>query len=216
MSATATLADVTPGFRDAVHGAQQTYRGLLSAMSRPGLVVRLPASAIDGIVPPASIGIGAAAILLALLDAETTIALAGRCRSAAAEGFLRFHTGARMTRAVGDAMFVCARGDELDATTWSGLEIGTDEAPQRGATLLVEVDALDAEAAPDATRLALRGPGIETEADVMVAGPPPAFWAWRIDLQRRLPCGVDVVLVRGDRIVALPRSTRLVVREGSR
>ena len=213
-SSNAMLAAVTPGFRDVVHGAQQTYRVLLAAMSRPGQNLRLPTDAIAGVNPPPSLGIGMTAILLSLLDAETVVALRGRCHSAAAESYLRFHTGARMTGAADSAAFVVARLAQLDAALWSCLETGSDEAPQLGATLLLEVDAFDADAGSGTTTLSLRGPGIEHETPLVVAGLPAAFVTWRIDLQRRMPRGVDLVLVCGDRVVALPRSTR--IHAGSR
>ena len=42
----AALAEMTPGFRDATHGAQQSFRALLDAMSRPGSVFELPSTAL--------------------------------------------------------------------------------------------------------------------------------------------------------------------------
>lgn len=207
------LAQMTSGFRDATHGAQQSFRTLLDAMSHPGRVFDLPPVAIDGIVPPPSatpgrqMGIGTAAILLSLLDADTGLHLAGSLASAAAHAYLRFHTGVLPARPDGSAAFTVARADEVDAALWTRIEMGSDEAPQAGATLIVEVDALG----PDAdTQLELVGPGIEATQTLRVSGLSSEFWRWRGGLQALLPRGFDLVLVCGARVSAVPRTTRIV------
>jgi alpha-D-ribose 1-methylphosphonate 5-triphosphate synthase subunit PhnH len=210
----AVLAEVTPGFRDAVHGAQQTFRSVLDAMARPGRIVELPASALDGLVPPASavhgrpMSLGGAAVLLALLDAETRVRLAGSLASAPALAYLRFHTGVRSPWQEESADFTLARARDVDASLWTRLDLGHDEAPQRGATLLVEVDTLGGDGG---TRLRLRGPGIETSQPLSVGGLSHEFWLWRQRLQAALPRGIDLMLVDGARLAAIPRSSRITL-----
>lgn len=210
----AVLADVTPGFRHPVHGAQKTFRALLDAMSRPGRRVTLPPEALDGIEPPASalagqpMARGTAALLLTLLDAETTVRLAGSLASAAALSYLRFHTGVRSAWQDESPAFTAARAAEVDAGLWSRLDLGTDEVPQRGATLIVEVPALGEDGR---TRLALRGPGIESAQPLAVSGLSAEFWLWRVRLQAAMPRGIDIVLVHDERIAAIPRSTRIAL-----
>ncbi|HEX6704891.1 MAG TPA: phosphonate C-P lyase system protein PhnH [Albitalea sp.] len=200
----AVLAEMSPGFRDPVHGAQQVFRALLDAMARPGFVRPLPASALDGIGPPAAMGIGTAAVMLTLLDTETTACLAGGMDDASARAYLRFHCGVRCEASVETAAFVIARASDVDAALCAALALGSDEAPQAGATLVIEVGALD-----KGTRLVLQGPGIETRQALAVTGLPPAFWRWRIALQAEMPRGIDLLLVHGTRIAAIPRSTRI-------
>lgn len=210
----AVLADMTPGFRDAVAGAQQAFRCVLDAMSRPGRVVALPPSALAGLVPPASstpdrpMSPGAAALLLTLLDAETTVRLAGGLASRSAQAYLRFHTGVRSAAPGEAAEFTVVRAAEVDDTLWSALDLGTDEAPQRGATLVVEVDGLDA---GRGARLRLKGPGIEATQALQVDGLSTGFWLWRQRLQAALPRGIELVLVDGSRMAAIPRSTRITL-----
>lgn len=210
----AVLAEMTPGFRDAVHGAQQTFRVVLDAMARPARVLALPASALDGLQPPPSsvagrpMSPGAAALLLTLLDAETTVRLAGSLASAAALAYLRFHTGVRSAWQEDCADFTLARARDVDASLWSRLDLGQDEAPQRGATLLVEVDALGDEAG---TRLRLRGPGIESAQSLSVLGLSHEFWLWRQRLQAAMPRGIELLLIDGARVAAIPRSSRITL-----
>ena len=219
----AVLADVTPAWRDAVHGAQQSFRVLLDAMSRPGRVLVLPDAALAGIVPPPSqepgapMSLGAAALLLTLLDAETTVSLGPSLAGDAAMAYLRFHTGVREALPGEPAAFHVLRAADAGTRTWGQLDAGSDEAPQRGATLVVEVPALHEvkpqprPAAAGTVRLHLRGPGIESVHHLAVGGLPLAFWRERIALQALFPRGVDLVLVCGTQIAAIPRSTRITL-----
>ena len=209
---TAALARMAIGFADPVHGAQQTFRVLLSAMSEPGRLHTLPAAAVDGLHatavdprPPLGLALGAA--LLTLLDADTPVHLAGSLGTDDTRAWLRFHTGARAVPAV--AAMTAAAACDAGAALCDALELGTDDAPQSGATLLVEVDALSDQPRAGAVALKLRGPGIERSRNLAVAGLPAAFWHWRAALQDELPRGVDLILTCGDQVVAIPRSTRI-------
>jgi alpha-D-ribose 1-methylphosphonate 5-triphosphate synthase subunit PhnH len=205
---------MTPGFADATQGAQQVFRALLQAMSRPGCIATLPAQALRGIEPPSSLMSRAlTATLLALLDAETSLHVHGKLADEAIEAHLRFHTGVR-TRVAAQAAFVAARAEQVDDALCAVLDLGTDEAPQRGATLLVDVVHLETHPArPDAVTLVLQGPGIADRHSLAVTGLPLAFWSWRRDLRRVLPRGVDLVLTDGVRLAAVPRSTRITLED---
>ena len=207
-----TLAHMGAGFADPVHGAQQTFRVLLGAMSEPGRLHTLPGAAIDGLAPADAdlrppMGLALAATLLTLLDADTPVHLAGALGNDDARAWLRFHTGARDGAAVATMSVALAR--DVDAALWSRLDLGTDDAPQSSATLFVEVDALSEQPLAGAVSLELRGAGIETMRNLAVAGLSPAFWQWRAALRSEMPRGVDLVLVCGDRLAAIPRSTRV-------
>ncbi len=209
---TDTLARMGAGFADPVHGAQQTFRVLLTAMAEPGRIFMLHDAATDGLQPrdddmrpPTNVAM--AATLLTLLDADTPVHLAGALGNDEARAWLRFHTGARDVATV--AGMTAAPARDVDAKLLESLDLGTDDAPQSSATLIVEVDALSDQPLPGAVALKLRGPGIETSRDIAVAGLPASFWQWRVALQAELPRGVDLVLACGARLAAIPRSTRI-------
>ena len=208
----ATLAQMGNGFADPVHGAQRTFRVLLGAMSEPGRVLALDEAATAGLAPDDAalrppMGVAMAATLLALLDADTPAHLAGALGRDDARAWLRFHTGARDLATAAGMTVALAR--DVDASLWSALDLGTDDAPQAGATLIAEVDALSDQPLASSVALKLRGAGIEHSRDLAVAGLPAAFWQWRIALQSELPRGVDLMLVCGTRVAAIPRSTRI-------
>lgn len=180
-----------PGFADPEHGAQGCFRALLAAMAAPGQPHRVDAP------PPAPAGLGpaAAAMLLTLVDPDTPV---WTDAGAAARDWLVFHAGCPFVTDPGRAAFLHAAGSPPALST---LEPGTDADPQRGATLLVEVAAI--EAAPG-WRLA--GPGIADRRDLRVDGLPADFLAQWAANHAGYPCGVDLILCAGDRFVALPRS----------
>jgi alpha-D-ribose 1-methylphosphonate 5-triphosphate synthase subunit PhnH len=191
------MTRLTPGFADPVLDAQASFRAILEAMSRPGRIQRMDAR----ITPPAPLCSAAGAALLSLADADTPLWLdAG---DAVAE-WLRFHCGAPITPEISAARFVLACGA---APLLEALDIGTDEDPQLGATLILQVAGL---VAGDGWRLT--GPGIQHEHRLRVLGAPAGFVAAWARNQALFPRGVDVLLCAGDSIAALPRS--VMIAEG--
>jgi len=207
------------GLADPVHGAQQVFRQLLSAQSHPGRLHTLADALLQGLEAP-GLGRAMAAVLLSLLDAETGLWLPADWQDGGAADWLRFHTGTRTDLSLDTAPFAAtdlsalAREGRDAASLWTTLPWGSDEVPQDGATLLLEVPAL-AEAGTDA--LTLRGPGIASTQTLAVAGLDAAFWRARDAVAAAYPCGVDLLLCCGDAFAAIPRTThttRTVRQEG--
>lgn len=176
------------GFADAPREAALAFRAALQALARPGRIERL-----EGAVPPAPTSPAAGALLLTLCDPETGVYLAGAHDTQALRQWITFHCGAPL---VGPERADFALG------TWQALQpvgayrIGTAEYPDRAATLIVEMDALEAAGAR------LTGPGIETEAALSL----PELAAFQANA-RRFPLGFDCYFTCGDRVAGLPRST---------
>jgi alpha-D-ribose 1-methylphosphonate 5-triphosphate synthase subunit PhnH len=188
-------AVLAPGLADPVMDAQACFRALLDAMSRPGLVRRVPVE----LRPPAPLVPAAAAVVLALADAATPVWTDAGDDAAA---WLAFHAGCPAAFAPGGAAFVLACGapPALDA-----LAQGTDEAPHASATLIVQVAALHARRGG----WRLCGPGIESELRLRVSGLPEDFAAcWRAN-HAAFPRGVDAVFCAGHDLAALPRTTAI-------
>jgi alpha-D-ribose 1-methylphosphonate 5-triphosphate synthase subunit PhnH len=184
------MSALTPGFADPVLDAQACFRAVLEAMSRPGRI--------QPIIPPPEVPPGlspaAAAVLLTLVDAATPLRLAAGAEAAA---WVRFHCGCDLVE--GAAPFVldpAARLLELDA--------GTEEEPERGATLIIDVAALD-----DAQGWRLTGPGIRTAHHLRVRSAPAGFVRDWATSRARFPRGIDVILCAGTRIAGLPRTVRI-------
>lgn len=191
------MTRLTPGFADPVLDAQASFRAILEAMSRPGRIQRIEAR----ITPPAPLCAAAGAALLSLADADTPLWLdAG---DTVAE-WLRFHCGAPITPEIGAARFAVAVGA---APSLESLDVGTDEDPQLGATLFLQVAGLEA-----GNGWRLTGPGIQHEHLLRVIGAPPGFLAAWARNRHLFPRGVDVLLCAGDMIAALPRS--VMIAEG--
>lgn len=184
-----------PGFADTVTGSQVVFRHLLEAMARPGTVQTLDLD-LEG---PDTLDLAATAIALALVDFETPLYLAPALATEAAETYLKFHCGTRITRDSAEAAFAI-----LDAApeNLSAFNAGTDEYPENGATLLIQVDTVKS-----GGPLVLTGPGIKDEAHLDLPDVPAGFWTARTAQQRHFPRGIDLVFVSGASMVAVPRTT---------
>lgn len=184
---------------DQARHSQAAFRAAMMAMAQPGRIIDLPELTIDAPLPE-----GMATLALALCDYETPIWLDDSLThtNAAAE-WLRMQTGAPLTRHPATCLF----GLIGDATALPALEsfaLGTDEYPDRSASLIVAVYALS-----DGYGWRLRGPGIREDARLHARGLAEAFVAERAGLGVLFPRGVDIFFVCGLRVAALPRSTRV-------
>lgn len=183
-----------PGFAEPVRDAQACFRAVLDAMSRPGRIMAAGAE----LAPPPPLAPATAAVLLTLVDLDTPLWVDPAC--AAARDWIAFHCGAPLAAGPGTAAFVLAASlPDLDA-----LRDGTDEAPEEGATVILQVAALGRGRA-----LRLDGPGLREPGAFAAEGLPdefPARWAAN---RLRFPRGIDLVLCAGNALAALPRSVRV-------
>lgn len=186
---------LAPGFSDPSHDAQRLFRSVLEAFSHPGRIVELP----EAPAGPGTLSAAATAFLLTFADRETPLWLEAGVDKQEVRDFLRFHAGAPIVQAREAAAFavIIAGGGE----PFAGFAIGTDTYPDRAATLVIEVPALEG-----GRTTIWRGPGIDGEIRVAIDGLGDGFWsAWAAN-HALFPCGVDLVFASGSRLIALPRS----------
>jgi alpha-D-ribose 1-methylphosphonate 5-triphosphate synthase subunit PhnH len=196
-----TIAELPPGFADRVLSAQSTFRSVMDAMARPGTVQRIVPMA----GTPGPMMRGTAAIALTLFDHDTPLWLdAGMAESPEVVKWLKFHTGAPVVQDSSIAAFALIHDGAL-LPSLDRFALGTSEYPDRSTTVIVQVESLDA-----GCSFELRGPGIDDVA-MLQATFRPADLFERLRMNEALfPRGVDVVLVAGDAVVAIPRTTCLV------
>lgn len=192
---------LAPGFADPVTSSQTVFRAVMHALARPGTLHLLA----PGLTPPTSLGRGMAAVALALVDYESPVWLdASLAAVPEVAQWLRFHTGAPLTIHRSEAAFALVT-DAGALPSLDSFALGTAEYPDRSITLVIEVARFEG-----CRSLALAGPGI-AGVQSFSAGPLPEGFGGALRANRTLfPRGVDLVFVCGDRIAALPRSTRVV------
>ncbi len=186
---------LSPALADPVHDSQRVFRAILEAISNPGRIVTLPLAPVG----PGTISLAAIAALLTLADRDTPVWLGPGIDGDALRDFLRFHAGCPIVPERPRATFGVATAASL--ASFDGFEIGTDTYPDRAATVLVEVPAL--EGGPETT---WRGPGIETARAVAIEGLPDGFWSEWAANHAVFPCGLDILFTSGSRLCGLPRS----------
>lgn len=191
------LSRIAPGFADPVRDSQAVFREVMESVARPGRVAQLGFAA----AAPHGLSRAAGAVALTLFDFETPVWLDPALRGTEAESWLRFHCGCPLTGEAGQADFAIVT-DMAAAPALSAFNQGDAKYPDRSTTVILQVEAL--EGGPTVT---LSGPGIRTTIDIAPAGLPADFWAQLETNQAQFQFGVDVMLVAGDRLIALPRTT---------
>ena len=200
MSVDNAFQTLKPGFSDPVSQSQLVFRRLLDAMARPGTVETVTLD-IEG---PETLDLAATAIALALVDFETPLYLSPALSNEADETYLKFHCGTRIVTETKDAAFAILDGAPEDPGAFN---TGTEEYPELGATLIIQVEALTASGP-----LTLTGPGIKDSATLGLPDVPVSFWQARTKLQRYFPRGIDLVFVSGAEMVAVPRTTNVTLQ----
>lgn len=199
------LSTIEGGFADAALGSQRVFRAIMDAMAMPGTIQ--PFSAL--VTPPAPLHPVAGAVALTLIDADTPVWLdPPLAKAAAVREWLGFQTGAPIADILAEAHFALI----ADPTAMPSLENfaqGSQNYPDRSATLILQVEDLEA-----GDRLLLEGPGIETSRAFAPRLLPRHFIEqWRQN-NARFPRGVDLLLAGPSGVAALPRTTRIQMKEG--
>ena len=181
----------------AVFAAQSTFRKVMDAMARPG--------SIQAITPvasaPAPLAAAGAAVVLTLFDHDTPIWRDASFATDALTQWLRFNTGCPIVANQAEAAFALA----VDMASLPPLESfsqGTQDYPDRSTTLILQLPNLK-----DGEALTLSGPGIRGTTRFCPAGLPKDLVEQLAGNRTLFPRGVDLVLVAGDELAALPRTT---------
>ncbi|MCG7505433.1 phosphonate C-P lyase system protein PhnH [Mesorhizobium retamae] len=189
---------ISTQFADPIHDAQQAFRGLLAATSRPGTIVTIPLP----IASPAPLSPTLAAIGLTLLDDATPVWLDPILIQEPIRQYLLFNTGARVVTQPDSAAFAFfAKARNLP--DFRVFPRGTPSYPDRSATLVVQVPLL-----AGGRPVSLRGPGIESVVSVEPAGLPDGFWDRWNENAANYPIGIDMILADACSIMSLPRTVK--------
>lgn len=196
MTTTTTQTNNTTAAWDETHDSRETFLALLQAQCAPGQTVG-PIPTTGRYAEPELET--AAALLLALLDPSTSLAIEGQPNQNF--DWLYVATGAPVA-SVAEADFVLSTHDL--AGVIAAAKRGTPEQPEQGATVIF--------AGPDTVAAkvtaTISGPGIEQPRKMAVPMSDAAIEA-RAVANVAYPMGIDIVITRGDQLLAFPRSTQI-------
>lgn len=178
------------GFAEAPLQSSLAFRAVLEAMARPGTI-----HPVGGALPPPPLSVATGVCLLTLVDSTTPLHLAGAADCRSVRDWVAFHIGVPIVAAA-EADFAVGAWDALQPV--SRFRIGRPDHPDRSSTLIVEMDRLCAHGP------CLSGPGIETATWLSL----PETAAFRAN-RAQFPLGFDCIFTFGNRLAALPRSTRV-------
>lgn len=177
------------GFADLPVDASHTFRAVMTAMARPGDIMD-----VTGAKPPSPLSTACGAALLTLCDPDTPIYLGTSHNTPEVRDWITFHTGAPFSDAE-TATFAIGTWQALPLSEFA---IGTPEYPDRSATLIVETADLSNAGST------LKGPGIKDQAQLSL----PEQQAFQANAAL-FPLGLDFIFTSGNRLAALPRTTKV-------
>ncbi len=199
---------LVPGLQDQVTGGQVIFRSALKAMSEPGTVVDISQ---DIAVEPLSPAMYA--VILALLDQQTSLWLAKSFDQPQVVKNLQFHTGVKLAKTAQEAQFALAMASEIDEL--ERFNIGTDESPEMSCSLFLQVDSISIDEnisdSIDCSVLALSGPGIETIKNVGISKLSKSLIDYLTERSGEFPKGLDCYFVSQNQLLCIPRTTQVKV-----
>lgn len=186
---------------DHAFASQAAFRALMECFARPGEIKTL-----GGVTAPAPLAPATAALVQSLADYETPVWLdPAFAEIPVVADWIRFHTGASIAAEPRNAVFALI-GDSPNMPDFAQFAQGTEDYPDRSTTLIVQVERFEGRA------LIVEGPGIKA-ARRLAVDPLPDDFAERLVANRELfPRGIDLILVAGMQVMALPRSIRVLRR----
>lgn len=197
-------AKIYAGFSQPAQDSQRAFRATMDAMARPGTIEPTPVP----ITAPSPLDPTAAMLALTLCDFDSPIWLDETfAANADVSQFFSFHTSAPVVQDKSEAQFAFFSSFESVGDI-AQLAQGSDEYPDRSTTLIIQVDELSANG-----DISLKGPGIETTASLNVRGAPLSFWEMVQQNNRLFPRGVDFIFAAPNKLVCLPRSTKVTILE---
>lgn len=188
---------------DMVFTMQEAFRKLLHAYSYPGEIVSFYEQGEQ--LPITSACMKASQVLMyMLLDADTNFHIITQDQELVQQFSQLTYC---LPVALEEANFIFLMKDEREQL-YDILQhccIGTLEDPHLGATLLIECDAISNEA-----ELILKGPGIQHENYLHIAGLMSGWQDIREQSNREYPMGIDIICIDASgNCVVLPRTTQI-------
>ncbi|HEV2631044.1 MAG TPA: phosphonate C-P lyase system protein PhnH [Pseudolabrys sp.] len=181
-----------------VFQTQDTFRALMDATARPGTIRML-----QGAHAPPPLMPVTAAVISSLADYETPLWLdAGFSDAPAVLDWIRFTAGARIVEDPREAAFALISSARV-LPDFGVFAQGSEEYPDCSTTLIVQLPQFKGEV------ISLCGPGIRDTGSLAVASLPDDFTARWANNRALFPRGVDVILVAGTDIAALPRTVHI-------
>ncbi len=186
---------------DGAYASQTTFRAVMEAFARPGEIRTL-----HGVAAPPPMAPALAALVQSLMDFETPVWLDPALDSVpAVADWIRFHTGAVVVSKPDKATFALV-GNPRAVPDFDAFALGSEEYPDRSTTLIVQIEQFGGRV------FTLEGPGLK-HARKIFAEPLPDNFARRLAENHELfPRGIDLMLVAGDKVAALPRSIHVTER----
>ena len=187
-----------------VHDTQQTYRKLVTSMSRPGTI----STVIGEIEHPIPCHYATFLTILTLLDAEVSFHVISDKQEMSKT--ISDYTLAKETSIEVADFIIVPNGSNEEAVVeaMKKCKVGTLEDPQNSATWIVEQNMISVTGT-----MTLTGPGIKTETSLHLDFPPELL-EMRNRRVQEFPLGTDMIFTDPVSLACIPRTTNVSLHGG--
>ena len=191
-------------FSDKPVDSQTTFRHILTSMSEPGVISTLTASGSFGKMSASMASIGQT-----LADATTSIYLSPNLLvDNDAIDNIKFYIESPITDEKEKSDFAFINNDDLESSykDFVNFPQGNNEYPELSTTIIVGVDSFEA-----GQKIKMTGPGIESERTMQLGNVSSEYLEYLVNRAPKFPLGLDFIFTCGDKILCLPKTTKLEV-----
>ncbi len=184
---------------DHLFDAQQDFRKIMNALSRPGRITNLD----NRIDTPEILNKASALIGLSLMNND--VCFYTDRKDSDIEAFFRLNVSS-LPAPVAKADFVFLQGRCFDEAL-TGVKVGEPTYPEQSAFIIIDVEVLDDEPLGNSLLIELKGPGVKTTSKVFTRGVEAKYLETIKELNVEYPLGVDVFLSdREGNVIGIPRT----------
>jgi alpha-D-ribose 1-methylphosphonate 5-triphosphate synthase subunit PhnH len=188
-------------FFDEVFDAQEQFRNILEAMSRPGLIQKINNFEF---IPPVTIHKASAIIAFSLLNADVSFAVINDDQKIT-EAYIKLNTNATVAT-IDKADYIFINGNNSGDFLWD-VKQGNLSYPEDSATVIIDVATIHLSPNKNSVALICKGPGVATENIVYISGLEITLLEKVKELNQEYPLGIDVMIVDVNNcLIGLPRS----------
>lgn len=187
-----------------IFDSQQYFRLLMDSMAQPGRINTL--YALD-VAPPQGLNKASALVAISLLNADVSFCSTSANQTEITQYILLNTSASPVDITTADFIFIEGSSDGVEIRD---VKTGTLPYPEEGASLVINVEAVRAQADGAGLTITTSGPGVQSPTSFYIKGLNEDILKNFTSVNSEFPLGIDAIFADNDNnIVCIPRSNKI-------